>query len=250
MKRNIKLTIAYDGSKYRGWQRLKNTDNTIQGKIEQCLSKYFDTDISIIGSSRTDAGAHALDQVANFHVDTDIELDCLHRDLNRYLPEDIIIVTVEDVQERFHSRFWSDKKTYLYRIHTNPIIPPLFERHYVFNLGKELNLDKMNEAIPLFIGKKEFQGFSKRKVKKNTVRTIENIKIEQEGDQILIYLTADGFLYNMVRIIVGTLIEIGLGDRNKDTIKHIFETESREQAGFTAPAEGLVLYKNHFEEKK
>lgn len=249
MKRNLKLTIAYDGTRYNGFQRLGDTNNTIQEKLETCISRFLNEDIKVIGASRTDAGVHAFEQIINFYTNSDIDLIELRDKLNFYLPEDIVVTSVEEAPINFHSRYWVVRKTYLYRIYTSPL-PPLFERNYVYNLGKKLDVDRMKAASKLFIGEKNFQAFSKRTGKKDTVRTIYDIEIIETDKEVNIYVTGNSFLYNMVRIIVGTLIEVGLHEREFDTIIKAFETGDRTLSGFTAPPEGLFLYKNYFTVKK
>ncbi|MDF2700603.1 MAG: truA [Haloplasmataceae bacterium] len=245
MKRNIKLTIAYEGTKYLGFQRLGDSENTIQEKLEKCLSRLLEEEILVIGASRTDAGAHALDQIVNFHTYNQMELDDMLVNINKFLPEDIITSKIEEVSDSFHSRYWVDKKTYLYRIYTG-VVPPLFERKFVYFLGKNLDINKMKKASQLLIGEKDFQGFSRKNTKKSTVRNIYNIEFKVIDNELQLYFTADGFLYNMVRILVGTLIEIGLNQREIESINEIFANGVRAEAGYLVPASGLVLFKNHF----
>lgn len=242
MKRNIRLKIRYDGTKYKGWQRQKTSTNNIQGKIEDCLSRILNENIEIFGSGRTDAGVHANMQVANFFTSNDISCDLLYENLNKYLPEDIAVYEVKDVKEKFHCRYNARKKTYLYRIWIDTS-SPIFERKYVYNYGKKLNVDLMREAARLLIGEHDFQGFCKRKMKKSTVRNIEKVDIKETGSEIKIYITANGFLYGMMRIIVGTLIEIGQGTQEVNSIKEILNEGVRSEAGFTAPPQGLSLYR-------
>lgn len=242
MKRNIRLKIRYDGTRYKGWQRQKATVNNIQGKIENCLSKILNEEIEIFGSGRTDAGVHANMQVANFYTSSDITCDLLNENLNNYLPEDIAIYEVKDVKEKFHCRYNASKKTYLYRIWVDAS-PPIFERKYVYNYSKKLNVGLMREAGKLLIGEHDFQGFCKRKMNKSTVRNIEKVDIKESSHEIKIYITANGFLYGMMRIIVGTLMEIGQGTREVNSIKDILKLGVRSEAGFTAPPQGLILYK-------
>lgn len=245
MKRNIMLIIAYDGTRYKGFQRLGNEELTIQAKLEACLSKLLAESILVIGASRTDAGVHALEQVVNFHTENPMPVSEIQEALNRYLPEDIIVKSVFEVAATFHSRYWIQKKTYVYRIHTSPI-PPLFERHYVYNLGQRLDLERMKKASQYLLGTHDFQAFTKRKTKKSTIRTIYSIDFVLEGSEVQIYLTANGFLYNMVRIIVGTLIEVGKGLRSPESICELLTNKVRSEAGYLVPSQGLTLYKNYF----
>ena len=240
MSRNIRLDIMYDGTRYQGLQRLKNTDNTIQGKIETILSKMTGEDILLIASGRTDAGVHALNQVANFFTNSKLNTVEIMEYLNEYLPQDIVVTEVKEVSERFHSRYNVVDKTYLYRYWTEEF-PPLVERNYVVWLREEYDIDNMKEAATILIGKHDFQGFTSRKIKKSTERTIKEIKIEQTSKELLIYIKADGFLYNMVRIIVGTLLEIGLHKRTIDSVYEILETKDRSKAGEKVIAKGLTL---------
>ncbi len=239
--RNIKCVVAYDGAKYQGWQRLKNSDNTIQGKIENVLSKMTDERIEIIGSGRTDAGVHARCQVCNFHTKCQKSVENMMDYINKYLPDDIVVCQVEDVDLRFHSRFQAKEKTYIYRIWMGEY-PPVFERKYVHAITGELNLRKMKEGALLFIGEHDFQGFCTRKVKKSTVRRIERVELIREGKELKIAVTGNGFLYNMVRIMVGTLLEIGKGTLTKQAIVEALETKDRSRAGEKAPAKGLILH--------
>ncbi len=239
--RNIKIIIEYDGSRYNGWQRLGNTNNTIQGKIESVISKMVGEPVEIIGSGRTDAGAHARGQVANFKVDTNLTLDEIHRYINNYLPQDIVIKEIEEVPERFHSRYNVKGKKYVYNI-WNHWIPNTFERKYSYQYPEKLDLDIMEQAIKKIVGTHDFLGFSSlKKTKKSTVRTIDEITIVREGYMLKFIFIGDGFLYNMVRIITGTLLEIGSGLKDLDCIDEIFESKIRDKAGFTVPPHGLFL---------
>jgi len=244
---NYRLNISYDGTKYKGWQRQTSTSNTIQGKIEETLSKYFDKNILITGASRTDAGVHAKMQVCNFKVDKEIDVDKLRMDLNKYLPSDIVVNDVIKVDDRFHSRFNAVKKTYSYTIwKSDAKYPPLFNRKYVYSYDYLINVDKLKEVAKMFVGKHEFKGFSSDKTKKGTVRTIEKIDISGDELMVAIKITGDGFLYNMIRIIIGTMLEIARGEKDIKIINDVFATQNRELAGFTVPACGLVLEKIHY----
>ncbi|MGG5342032.1 tRNA pseudouridine(38-40) synthase TruA [Enterococcus sp. AZ192] len=239
--RNIKLTIEYDGARYLGWQRLGDSDKTIQGKIEKVLKQMTGNEIEIIGSGRTDAGTHARGQVANFKTDTEMKTSEILEFLNRYLPRDIVVKKVEDMPERFHARYNAVGKKYSYYI-WNDSIPTAFERNYSFQFSQELNLELMNEACQKLIGKHDFIGFSAlKKTKKSTVRTIDELSIHRDGSLLRITFVGDGFLYKMVRIIMGTLLEIGSGKRAIATIDDIFEQKVRSEAGETVPAQGLFL---------
>lgn len=238
--RNLRLDICYDGTRYRGWQRLANDTNTIQGKLEQALSRILEEPIELSGSGRTDAGVHAKGQVANFHCHSTMPADEILFSLRKYLPEDIGIINCKDVPERFHARLNARRKTYTYQI-WNSCDPRVFQRKYVAIFPESLNITQMRAASAYLIGKHDFAAFStKSKNKKSTIREIYNIDISKCGHKILISISADGFLYNMMRIIVGTLIEIGRGDRAADDIIRLFASE-RKDAGFLAPPQGLCL---------
>ena len=245
--RNIKLTIEYDGKRYLGWQRLGDSDKTIQGKIENILTQMTGEKVEIIGSGRTDAGAHARGQVANFKTKTTMTLEQMILFLNQYLPQDIVVKKAEEVPERFHSRYNAVGKKYCYYVWNNPI-PSAFERNYSFHYVPKLDLDKMNEACSQLVGKHDFLGFSSlKKTKKSTIRTIEELSIQQEGSLLCFTFVGDGFLYNMVRIIMGTLLEIGAGTRAVESIEDIFENKVRQDAGETVPAQGLFLDEVYYE---
>lgn len=244
-KRNIRLKVSYDGTKYQGWQRLKKSNNTIQGKIEEVLSKMLESNVEIIASGRTDAGVHAENQICNFYTDSNKTVDNIRNYLNKFLPEDIVVKEVDEVNRRFHSRYNVKDKTYLYRIWTGDY-PPLFERKYVYNMNKLLDINKMKKVAKLLIGEHDFQGFCSRKTKKSTIRDIKNINIQQHDNEIRIFITANGFLYNMVRIIVGTLIDISLNRLEEDIINIVLDNKDRSKAGEKAPAQGLILYEVNY----
>lgn len=239
--RNIKITIAYDGSRYNGWQRQDHTDNTIQGKLEQLISRMTGEEIEIHGSGRTDGGVHAHGQVANFHTDCQMSREEMLAYMNEYLPMDIAVLDIRDAAERFHSRLNVKRKTYCYHIWNSPI-PNVFLRKYSYQIPEPLNLKKMEQAAGYLLGTHDFKSFcSRKKMKKSTVRMIENIQIEKNGNEIILTYRGNGFLYNMVRILTGTLIEVGRGERDAKEIPDILDAKSRERAGFTAPAQGLFL---------
>lgn len=239
--RNIKMTIEYDGGRYLGWQRLGDSDKTIQGKIENILSEMTKTTIEIVGSGRTDAGAHAKGQVANFKTISNLDLVAMRDYLNTYLPRDIIVKELEEVPERFHARYNVNGKKYSYYV-WNTVVPSAFERNYSYHYPEELDVEKMNEACSKLIGTHDFIGFSAlKKSKKSTVRTIDEISIHREGDLLHFTFVGEGFLYKMVRIMMGTLLEIGAGVMEPAYIDAIFESGIRSDAGMTVPAQGLFL---------
>ncbi|MBD8069551.1 tRNA pseudouridine(38-40) synthase TruA [Bacillus sp. PS06] len=243
---NYKLNIQYDGGRYKGWQRQGTGDQSIQGKIENVLTELVGEKVEIIGCSRTDAGVHAFDQIANFKTSkTFTEVEVMNY-LNHYLPNDICIVDVRLVPDRFHARYNAKDKTYLYKIWNKGYSHP-FMRKYSMHIVEELNLDKMRSASNYFIGKHDFTSYSNAKSKKKSmVREIYSIEIDQEDGFINIRVRGDGFLYNMVRKIVGTLIEVGLGEMNPDRIPSVIESKERVQTGRMADAEGLYLEKVEF----
>ena len=243
--RNLRLDICYDGTRYRGWQRLGGTDNTIQGKIETTLSRILGEDIEISGSGRTDAGVHARGQVANFHCESDRNPAEILSDLRRYLPEDIGIYSCKEVSPRFHARLNAREKTYLYRI-WNSDAPCVFERRFVAAFPEKLDISAMKQAANYLLGEHDFSAFcGNPKFKKSTVRYVRSIEITHHGEELQIAVTGNGFLHSMVRIIVGTLIEVGRGERSADSIPALFGAP-RAEAGFLAPAQGLCLQEVYY----
>ncbi len=243
MLRNFKIIVQYDGSRYKGWQVQNSTDMTIQGKIQNVLSEMTGQEIEVIGSGRTDAGVHAYGQVANFHVPEHFEAEEIIAYLNQYLPMDIAVISVEEVEERFHARFHAISKTYVYRIHRSSI-PNVFERKFMYTYTEKLNVSAMRDAAKLLVGTHDFMAFcGNKKMKKSTVRTITDISIEEIGDELRISYTGDGFLQNMIRIMTGTLLEIGNGQKSIAEISKILDSKERQNAGYTVPPEGLVLQK-------
>jgi tRNA pseudouridine38-40 synthase len=236
----VRLDICYDGTRYRGWQRLSGVDNTIQGKLEQTLSRILDEPIEISGSGRTDAGAHAKGQVANFHCRSDMPCREIQNHLRRYLPEDIGIYSCVDVPERFHARLNAKTKTYCYRI-WNSDAPCVFARRYVHVDERRLDVDAMRQAAAIFLGEHDFSAFcANKKMKKSTLRRIDAFEIIEHGQELRFVVTGNGFLYNMVRILVGTLLEVGAGHRSAESVDLLFG-QKREQAGPLVPASGLCL---------
>lgn len=239
--RNFKLILSYDGSRYKGWQRLGKGENTIQAKLEQVIGRMTGTEVEVIGSGRTDAGVHAMGQVCNFHCDTDMTENEILFHLRRYLPEDIGVLSIEEVDARFHARLNAVRKTYRYRI-WNSDAPCVFQRKYLWKLPESLDVPAMQKVAEQFLGTHDFLAFcSNKHFRKSSVRTIYALTVEQQGEALVITVTGDGFLYNMVRIIVGTLVEVGMGQRSAEEIPTIFQSRRRENAGITAPPEGLCL---------
>lgn len=243
--RNFKITIQYDGTRYQGWQRQDSTNNTIQGKFEAILAKMTGLDfVQVDASGRTDAGVHALGQVANFKIDTDRTAKEVMAYINQYLPEDIGVIAIQEMPERFHSRLNAKGKTYHYRI-WNTELPCIFARRYVYEMPEALDLKAMQMAAAPLIGKHDFKAFtSTKKSKKSTVRTIDFIGIDRNDKEVVITYSGDGFLYHMVRILTGTLIEVGLGQRSPASVQALLEKDAtREMAGALVPAKGLCLIK-------
>ena len=240
--RNIKLTIQYDGSRYKGFQRLKDNDNTIQGKIEDVLTRMTEEKIEIIGSGRTDMGVHAYKQVANFKTNSNLSVEKMNDYLYKYLPEDIVIKDICEVDDRFHARYNAKGKVYLYRIN-NVKHHDVFLRKYTTHVEKPLDIEVMKEASKYLIGEHDFTSFaSSKSKKKSNVREIYSITINKNKEVIDIFVEGNGFLYNMVRIIVGALIDVGLHRKSPEDIKEMLERKDRSQASDTAPAKGLYLY--------
>ena len=237
----FKLLIQYDGTRYRGWQRQTGTDQTIQGKLEAVLSRSLGVPVQIQGSGRTDAGVHALGQVASFQAETNLEADQILALCRAYLPEDIGVVWVKPASPRFHARLNATGKTYRYRV-WNSDEPCIFQRRYVYSFPDPLDLPRMEQAAKLLLGRHDFLGFSADKVgKKSTVRTITAIDIHRDGPEVVFTYSGDGFLRQMVRILTGTLLEIGRGEREAQSVLQILQTGIRADAGFTVPAKGLCL---------
>lgn len=238
---NYKLTLQYDGTRYNGWQRQGNTDNTIQGKLNEIIGRYLGEEVDIAGSGRTDAGVHALAQVANFKTSKCFDKEKFLREVNSFLPQDIRITAVEAVDERFHARLSAVSKTYEYVIDNAPIAD-VFARKYSCRVEEGLNVEEMRKAASLLIGTHDYISFcGNKKFKKSSVRTVTDIGIAEADGKIRISFTGDGFLQNMVRIMAGTLIEVGLGKREAAIMPAIIEAKSREAAGMIAPPEGLFL---------
>lgn len=239
--RNLKLLLCYDGTRYRGWQRLGDSDNTIQGKLEAVLTRMVGHPVEVIGSGRTDAGAHALGQTANFHCQTPMNCREIRTYLRQYLPEDIGVISVEEVPERFHSRYCAIEKTYRYRV-WNSEFPCVFERRFVYEVEEPLDVAAMQEAAQVFLGVHDFSAFcSNKRFKKSAVRSISRFVVERQGPEVVFTVTGDGFLYNMVRILVGTLLDVGMGVRSTQSLPEVLEGRIRENAGPTVPARGLCL---------
>ncbi len=238
--RNIKIILEYDGTKYKGWQKLSDNEFTIQGKLETTLSRICEEEISVIGCSRTDAGVHALNYVANFHTKSTVSTEKIMHDLNKYLSGDIVIKSAKDCSERFHARYNALSKTYRYVI--NNSTQSAFSRKYELYIIDKLDVEKMIQASKYLIGTHDFQSFTTLKSKKkSTVKTIHSIDIFVENSNIIIEVKGNSFLWNMVRIICGTLIEVGKGTILVENIDVILKECKRQEAGPNAAAQGLFL---------
>ena len=241
MIRNIKLVLEYDGTAYRGWQRQGNLP-TIQKILEESIGRITRETITLYGSGRTDAGVHALNQVANFKTKSRIPVNNLFRGINSLLPEDIAIKEMQEMDENFHSRYTAKSKSYLYRILNSPVRSPL-QRNQAWFIRCNLDFDKMTRALSMICGTHDFTSFcAAGSDVKSYVRTILRAEIYREPDQVIsIGIEADGFLRHMVRNIVGTLVEIGAGEGEPEAMRGILEARDRGQAGITAPPQGLFL---------
>ena len=240
--RNFRLALCYEGTRYRGWQRQGNTPDTLQARLEGLLGRMLGQEIELAGSGRTDAGVHARRQVCSFRAATDRSCEDLLRELRSYLPEDIGALALEEAEPRFHARLSCTGKTYLYRI-WNSEAPCVFERRWVYPFPAALDTAAMERAAALLTGTHDFSAFCANKhMKKTAVRTLRQIEIRRAGEELQLRFTGDGFLYHMVRILVGTLLEVGTGERDAAEMPAILASRDRSRAGFTAPAKGLTLW--------
>ncbi len=240
--RNIKLTIEYDGKDFNGWQKQPNKLN-IQGTIEQAIKMVTKEDIELIASGRTDAGVHALGQVANFKTNSKIPIDKIPVAINSNLKKSIRIKNAEEVEERFHSRLTCKRKTYRYIIN-NSFEGTAIYRNLETHIPIKLDVYKMQKAIKFFEGEHDFKAFKASGTSsKSSIRTIYEGNVYEKEDRIYIELTGNGFLYNMVRIISGTLVDVGMGKILPEEIQEIIKEGKRERAGKTLPPQGLYLVK-------
>ena len=242
--RTLKLTVAYDGTRYAGWQvqRAKGQTPTIQGTLEQVLRRILQEPVTVVGSGRTDAGVHALAQVA--HVRTGSAIPCarLSRSLSQLLPPDMAVLRVEEAPPRFHARFHAAGKHYRYRIFTGDVIPP-FIRPYVHQVRAPLDVRAMRREAAALNGRHDFRAFARteRVRPRSTRRAITDLAVTRRGSEIQIDVQGDGFLRTMVRSIAGTLIDVGRGRLAPGTVRRLLNTGARRAAGTTAPARGLTL---------
>ena len=244
---NYRLLIAYDGTKYNGFQRQSlHPERTIQGKLENVLSQLFKEDIKIIGSGRTDAGVHAKGQICNFHAVANLSLDTILSYLAEYLPKDIAILNITLAAPRFHARYNSVKKRYCYTIDNRLFADP-FMLKYAYHIPLPLNHTEIKAASKHLLGTHDFKSFTSLKSKKkSTICTLTSIDIAEEDGLVRIYYEADGFLQHMVRILTGTLIEVGLGIRTAEDLKEILNNKKRSSSGPMAPPHGLCMEKVYY----
>lgn len=239
--RNIKMLIQYDGTRYKGWQKQNENVNTVQGKLENILNKMVKEEVQLVGCGRTDAGVHALNYTANFHTNSNMSIDDMFIFINENLPEDIALLSIKNASERFHARYNILSKSYMYRIN-NSNIKDVFDRNYVHNIKDKLDLEIMKQCAQILTGSHDFQSFTTLKSKtKSTTRTINYINIEENGHIIEIEVNGNGFLWNMVRIILGTLIEAGKGKLRPESVEEILKAKKRAEAGPIVPAKALFL---------
>jgi tRNA pseudouridine38-40 synthase len=274
MKRNFKMKIRYDGTRFQGWESQPGVEMTIEGKIENVLRRMLEDEmgegaltsektslktlgkisgedaadnndnsmpVKVIASGRTDAGVHAIGQVANVHLDTDMTSADIQSYLNRYLPDDIAVEDLKDASERFHARYNALGKTYRYTCYYGDS-KPVFDRKYVNVLDQEPDVRAMRQAAEYLIGTHDFKSFcANPRMRKSTVRCVDSIEIEKEGPYIRMYFHGNVFLQNMVRILSGTLLEVGFGRMTPERVGEVLEAKDRKLAGPTAKAQGLCL---------
>jgi tRNA pseudouridine38-40 synthase len=243
--RNLKLVLQYDGSRYLGWQRQREEEparpRTIQGKLEQVLSRMAGERVTVIGAGRTDAGVHAEAQVANFHTSCLLDTGKVLAYCARYLPSDIAVCSAEDVEPRFHARYLARRKRYVYRLWTRPY-PDVFHRHFSLHVPEPLDVPAMRRAAGLLVGERDFRSFTSMKSKtKSPVRTLYALDILEEGGALELAFEGDAFLPHMIRIMTGTLLEVGGGRLDPQAVPAILEAHDRGAAGPLAPAHGLCL---------
>ncbi len=240
--KNYKMTLMYDGTRYYGWEHQPGRD-TIQGKLEAVLERMCGATVEVIGAGRTDAGVHAKGMVASFQAETERTPEEIRDYLNRYLPDDIAVKEVREAAPRFHARYKAVGKTYCYTCFDGPV-KPVFNRRYVTRLDTAPDLEAMRRAAAILQGEHDFRSFcGNPKMKKSTVRTVDTIEIVRKGGYLYFNVHGTGFLQNMVRILVGTLLEVGYGRMAPEQMEDILEARDRRLAGPTAPPEGLCLMK-------
>ena len=244
-QKRVRLIVAYDGTNYHGWQ-VQNNGITIESELNRCLSELLAEPIEVIGASRTDAGVHALGNVAVFDTNARMPAEKISYALNQRLPEDIRIQKSEEVPADWHPRYCDSRKTYEYHIYRGEFALPTKRLYSLFTYHK-LDVEKMQKAAEYFVGEHDFKGFCQVNAQvKSTVRTVTKMQVFEEGPEVIIRVTGNGFLYNMVRIMAGTLLEVGQGKRSPLEIPDMIAARNREAAGPTAPAHGLILVKYDF----
>lgn len=246
--RNIKLTIAYDGTNYHGFQSQKGSGlKTIQETLEKVLSILTKEQITVTGSGRTDAGVHAKGQVVNFHSKTRIPIERFPLAVNSLLPASIVVKKAEEVSLEFHARFQAKRKTYCYTIYNERVMDP-FWRFYAYHVPVKLDVEEMRKACAFFLGSHDFHGFcASDTAVRDFVRTIDTCSIACEGSLVRFTVAGDGFLYNMVRIMAGTLLEVGKKKRRVEEVQQILRVGQRVAAGATLPPQGLCLLSVEYE---
>ena len=242
MKKNYKMTVAYDGTRFYGWEHQPNRD-TVQGKLEAVLSRLAGEPVDVIGAGRTDAGVHARAMVASVRLDVAETPKEIRNYLNRYLPDAIAVREVKEAGERFHARYNALGKTYRYICFDGPV-KPVFDRKYVTMLPDRPDVEAMRQAAAILVGEHDFRAFcGNPHMKKSTVRDVDTISVERRRDRVIFTFHGNGFLQNMVRILVGTLLEVGYGRMTAEDVRAVLESRDRKKAGPTAPPEGLCLMK-------
>ena len=247
MMKNFKLVVSYDGTRYFGWEHQPDTEMTIQGKLESVLNQMTEMpegeSVTVIGAGRTDAGVHARAMTCNVLLNTEKSEEEVQAYMNRYLPDDISVNSVKLAADRFHSRFTAIGKTYRYTCWFGAS-KPVFDRRYLTVLDRKPDVERMREAAEYLIGMHDYRSFcGNSRMKKSSIRVVDVIRIEESGNYIRFYYHGNGFLQNMVRIMTGTLLEVGMGKREPGDMEEIIEARDRRKAGYTAPAQGLCLMK-------
>ena len=247
MMKNFKLVVSYDGTRYFGWEHQPDTEMTIQGKLESVLNQMTQMpegeSVTVIGAGRTDAGVHARAMTCNVLLNTEKSEEEVQAYMNRYLPDDISVNSVKLAADRFHSRFKAIGKTYRYTCWFGAS-KPVFDRRYLTVLDRKPDVERMREAAEYLIGMHDYRSFcGNSRMKKSSIRVVDVIRIEESGNYIRFYYHGNGFLQNMVRIMTGTLLEVGMGKREPGDMEEIIEARDRRKAGYTAPAQGLCLMK-------
>ncbi len=245
--KNYKMILQYEGTRYHGWQKQGNTKDTIQEKLEKVLSRLDGKPVEVHGAGRTDAGTHAAGQVANFYLNSEPEPHEVLQYLNTYLPEDIGVVSVTEVPMRFHSRLNAVRKTYQYRLKIGDI-PKVLERRFMAEYPEALDVAAMRKAAKMLLGRHDFASFcANPRMKKSTIRSLHRLEIEEYPEELRFTVCGSGFLHHMVRILVGTLCEVGCKKRSPESMEQLLSARNRALAGETMPAKGLMLMEVEYE---